>query len=1556
MAKLKDPFAPPTPEELTGSPTSDPFAPPTAEELAPPVPKEQAVTQARTRIGTAARTAADLYRKSPAYYGEQDPKAQAAYAEQEAEDALAAKLGGARMDRGQAHFPGEAPGAPQPMNGPTSNAFDPGFFANRINEAGNFVGGLHKGAILETKGLANAFTTPFGVQTTVDELPEAGGKAGTVGQLAAQSLPWFLGPAGQAMAGVSAGGNATQEALERGATLPAAVAEGIARGGVAVIAPAAVTKVAGPLLGRVAGNVAVKIAPAVGEAAAGVIGRTAGAAGHGIGTAAILGAGNADVSFATGQGERGLQELANIPEEAAVMGALGGGLHLTGEAGAARANAQARTAADADLVAQRQAAETTPATIETPEQRVADIAALHTREGYATPPPAPNEATPPPAEVAANEAALQKAMAPKMAAEQEAALNRAIISEQAATGAAGIEAKQAAAEPARAAMASGAGLESHLPPAPPTEAERSKTMFDASRAIETEHQATLDAVTAARQDGTIGKPQRIAMEAQLDGLAKARHEETIAALQEGKPAPTYRPMAEEIGLIPKPMEASPAPETKGIPHAEVSGRRQVQSNLGERPRTVESPQVEGGRPSAAPSGGNIEARGREGRNPAAEARQEGGQARETANAPITPRAHAGETGRQTAPAAAETARVLTSEPTALQMQRKKVGRLQERLQRSKMSAAESTKATQEHAAEQATLSRMEAAQAPAAETPAPLNEVAARKQLTAALTGTRVKEGQRTAVVDTTIAHLRELGKPIGKTVDEMLAEHLHSVRRGNLPKGKSGGVEFLEDGKAIIHVAESADETTIGHELLHIFRRRLPDSDLKVIEDHYGITRADWNTPKGRKAEEKFVADAEREQQTGTPPTAGMAGIFARFKEWAQGVGRAITGNAKVKTTPEFKAVLDRMYTKGVGEKYQKVGDETKLEAVKPTAEVIPEPKTVDAEVMAPEKPITGIKNEVTAIDRERLGLPARETPDGRTFDEMYANGQAKAAADPLAAMKLLDELRSNPEKIVSSDTEAGLLLKHKVDLENGLQELLDRADKAEASGDANGVLLARAQLDAHRAALKDFTELTERAGTAAGRALVARQMMSGMDYSLSHMEAEAEAAKGMKLTGPEQKKVRLLYQDIAAKTAAAAKAKNIRTQAELEGAKRRWNAELRQSENAKRSRGEKIGSAVKAAPGFFKSLKASLDDSAIFRQGWRLMFTNPKIWSGNALRTFEDAWNTFGGKEVMDEVRAELKLNPYYEQAKQAKLAIGASEEDFPTSLPERIPVLGKVYKASENAFTAFQYRNRMQVFEKMMDVAKKSGVDITDPTQLRSVGKLVNSLTGRASLGKAEPVGNIINNVFFSARKLKSDWDVLTLHAASKDFTPFARKQAALNLAKAVGGTAMILLIAKSLDPNSVDFDPRSANFGKIKVGNTRFDVTGGVAPLTTLGARLATASTKSSTTGEIHSLNERSAKTGKMKFGSQTLAGVVGDFFANKLSPVASVLLNHMRGQRFNGERPSIAGDAQDLLEPMAIANFLELQNDTQATPALTTAGVAADFFGVGVNTYAGKKKP
>ncbi len=371
----------------------------------------------------------------------------------------------------------------------------------------------------------------------------------------------------------------------------------------------------------------------------------------------------------------------------------------------------------------------------------------------------------------------------------------------------------------------------------------------------------------------------------------------------------------------------------------------------------------------------------------------------------------------------------------------------------------------------------------------------------------------------------------------------------------------------------------------------------------------------------------------------------------------------------------------------------------------------------------------------------------------------------------------------------------------------------------------------------------------------------------------------------------------------------------------------------------------------GFAKGIKSSLDNSAIFRQGWKTLLTNPKIWAENAVDSFRVIGKQLGNKAMDDTVLNGIKSDIYSrpnsinDTYRKMKLSIGEFEEAYPTSLPEKIPLFGRLFKASQTAYTGFLYRLRADLADKYIDIATKNGVDLNNKLEIESIGKLVNSLTGRGNLGSFEKVGKTVNTIFFSPKNLKANLDFLTVHAFD-DMSGFARKQAAINLLKVVTSTAVILATANAIDDKSVEFDPRSSDFGQIRIGNTRFDLTGGMKSIAVLAARIATLSSKSSITGKVTPLNSG-------KYGSTTGMDVFVNFFEGKLSPAASVLKDLIKGQDFQGDKPSIGGELKNLLAPSIYTNSEELLKDPKSANFI--AATIANGLGISTNTYGPKKK-
>ena len=362
----------------------------------------------------------------------------------------------------------------------------------------------------------------------------------------------------------------------------------------------------------------------------------------------------------------------------------------------------------------------------------------------------------------------------------------------------------------------------------------------------------------------------------------------------------------------------------------------------------------------------------------------------------------------------------------------------------------------------------------------------------------------------------------------------------------------------------------------------------------------------------------------------------------------------------------------------------------------------------------------------------------------------------------------------------------------------------------------------------------------------------------------------------------------------------------------------------------------------GIAKTTKASLDLSGLFRQGWKTIWTNPIIWQRNARNSFVNFAKTIKNKDkVMDAIDADIVSRPYYDEMIKGKLAISAIEEAFPTALPQKIPVFGRLIKASDTAFTGFAHRQRADIFESNLKLAERYGVNIKDTKELKSIAKMVNALTGRGNIGGLEPSAKTINNLFFAPRFVASQIQLFTYPITGAGGSNFVRKRAAINLVKVITGTAGALMLAEATLPGSVERDPRSSDFGQVRVGNTRFDFTGGHKSITALASRIISGKTKSSTTGTINELN-----TGE--FGSSTSVDLIVDFTQNKLSPVASIVRDLLRQEDFDGNKPTILGTANNLLTPLPITNYLELKDDPNSAPLLL--GLIAETVGIGTNTY------
>jgi hypothetical protein len=153
--------------------------------------------------------------------------------------------------------------------------------------------------------------------------------------------------------------------------------------------------------------------------------------------------------------------------------------------------------------------------------------------------------------------------------------------------------------------------------------------------------------------------------------------------------------------------------------------------------------------------------------------------------------------------------------------------------------------------------------------------------------------------------------------------------------------------------------------------------------------------------------------------------------------------------------------------------------------------------------------------------------------------------------------------------------------------------------------------------------------------------------------------------------------------------------------------------------------------------------------------------------------------------------------------------------------------------------------------------------------------------------------------------------------------------------IGGSLLALAALAGAD---VEDDPRSPNFGKIKIGDITYDIWGGFQQYIVELAQLVRGETKSATTGEIRSLSGK-------EFPFKTRYDDLEGFVRGKLAPVPAATLNVLSGKKVTGERTDILKEFKGLLTPLMIKDAAETFSKDGILSAFAVAIPSA--FGVGV---------
>lgn len=370
-------------------------------------------------------------------------------------------------------------------------------------------------------------------------------------------------------------------------------------------------------------------------------------------------------------------------------------------------------------------------------------------------------------------------------------------------------------------------------------------------------------------------------------------------------------------------------------------------------------------------------------------------------------------------------------------------------------------------------------------------------------------------------------------------------------------------------------------------------------------------------------------------------------------------------------------------------------------------------------------------------------------------------------------------------------------------------------------------------------------------------------------------------------------------------------------------------------------IAAEILSAP---KSIMASYDLSGTLRQGGVL----GARFRTEAKDAFKKQIHYFGSEENFNKDMSAIRHDPDYDLATRGNVAltgVDGAEEAFVSQLPEKIPILGRGVAASDRAYTGSLTQLRFSAFKHILNDLRASGIDPAGlgDEQLESIGKFINTSSGRGygpKDGLFEKVAPALNRTLFSPRLWKSRLDMLNPRYYYK-LDPIARKYA-LQSAGDFAAIAGVVLGLASLAGAKVQTDPRSSDFLKIRVGDTRYDILGGFQQNLVFAARELSGETKSSTSGNVSKLNSG-------KFDGQTRMSVLSSLVQNKENPIISTGSDLLNGTDSNGNPVNPKSELAKLVIPLNVQDTYTLSKDKDPFSALFGALVPGTL-GVGVNTY------
>lgn len=420
----------------------------------------------------------------------------------------------------------------------------------------------------------------------------------------------------------------------------------------------------------------------------------------------------------------------------------------------------------------------------------------------------------------------------------------------------------------------------------------------------------------------------------------------------------------------------------------------------------------------------------------------------------------------------------------------------------------------------------------------------------------------------------------------------------------------------------------------------------------------------------------------------------------------------------------------------------------------------------------------------------------------------------------------------------------------------------------------------------------------------------------------------------------------------------------------------------------------ALEATSGLVRGLVASLDVSATFVQGtFRLMVDLGKsTWQlarlkkpspNRSLIAIKDMLRSLVSQKYADNYLNGVKGSEKYPLMKASKLAIDdkaghvSAKEGFfisnwinliwnhalaPTfAMPISIFTKGNVrkaydiakainpYLASQRAFDGYVNSIRVSSFKDFAKSLENDGYSFeADPKVFQKAADVINTTTGRGSLGAADASSRWLNIFLFAPRKVVSEVKLFTPYAFAyyakmpKPVRVKALKDLGIFLASFTTANALVWASNKPDEDDKEgmkiweDFwNPNSSNFLTHKIGDKRVSIGGGAKSMIVFQSRLFT--------GKFTDQYGKTTELGD-RFGKQinTRFDLITNFIAGKSSPIISV------GVRKAQERKGLEVDDAELMRDVTVPIWMQDLKEMYKHDPTTVNAILTAFSIFGAN--------